>query len=155
MYCMKKIKLTIFLTAFSAIVFAQVKWHTIKEAEALQQKNPEKKILIDFYTDWCGFCKKMDRTTWKDKEISNFINQYYIPVKFNAEKQSSFLYKGVQYELLMASNGRKINLFAYKAMEGNLVYPSFVLMNKEGQIISQTKGYHTPQEVMLFLKKSF
>ena len=42
---------------------AQVKWHTIEEASKAQIG--EKYYFIDFYTDWCGYCKKYRNKTCK------------------------------------------------------------------------------------------
>ncbi|NJK95139.1 MAG: DUF255 domain-containing protein [Bacteroidales bacterium] len=65
---------------------AKVKWYTIEQVVELQKKEP-KKILIDVYTDWCGWCKKMDAETFDHPIIAEYINKYYYPVKFNAESK--------------------------------------------------------------------
>lgn len=68
-------------------------WHNMTEGLALAQK--EKKILIvDVYTDWCGYCKLMDRNTYTNLNLIRKINQYAVAVKFNPEKNDTFNVKG-------------------------------------------------------------
>ena len=62
-----------------------IKWYTWDEAIALNAKNP-KKIFIDLYTEWCGYCKKMDANTFKDPEVAKYMNEHFYAVKFDAEQ---------------------------------------------------------------------
>ncbi len=57
-------------------------------AKALQRAQAENKpLLIDFYTDWCGWCKVQDTTTWEDLNVARFANNYLVPVKLDAERE--------------------------------------------------------------------
>ena len=60
-----------------------VNWLTFEQASALAKTKP-KKMLIDVYTDWCGWCKKMDATTFANPKIAAYVNQYFYAVKFNS-----------------------------------------------------------------------
>jgi uncharacterized protein YyaL (SSP411 family) len=71
------------LSAWKSPEAGLVKWLTFEEAIALHKENP-KKVLIDLYTDWCGWCKVMDRETYSNAEISTYINENFYPIKFNA-----------------------------------------------------------------------
>lgn len=151
---MKK-ELIIALTVFFGLtVSAQVNWFTIEEAAVEQKKNPQKKLLVDFYTDWCGYCKVMEKKTLSQDDVSKFVNENFIPVKFNAEKQQTFTYRDEQFELLHASNGKQLNMFAYKALMGNLGYPSFVVVDEKGKFVDAAQGYFTPEQFMPFLKRN-
>src|SRR5688572_2747263 len=74
-----------------------VKWLSFKEA---QEKNKEvkKPFIIDLYTDWCGWCKHMMRTTYSNEGLANYINTYFYPVKFDAETKDTIEYNGKIYK---------------------------------------------------------
>jgi thioredoxin-related protein len=63
----------------------QIKWLTIQQAYALAQKTP-KKFVVDVYTNWCGWCKVMDRQTFTEPAIVDYVNKNYYAVKLNAEQ---------------------------------------------------------------------
>ncbi len=151
---MKNILTIAIFAVFSVSTFAQVNWRTIEEAAVEQKKHPEKKLMVDLYTDWCGYCKAMDRKTFTQDDLAKFINDNFIPVKFNAEKQEAFIYNDESFELLKASNGKKLNMFAYKALKGNIGYPSYVIVDSEGKFVDAAQGYFSPEKFKPFLERN-
>ncbi len=76
----KQVVLTglVFLINILLYVKAQtVKWYSFEQAVKLNKQNP-KKIFIDVYTDWCGWCKRMDKVTFSNPVIAKYLNKYYI-----------------------------------------------------------------------------
>ena len=81
---MKIFYLIIFLSSFSLIAQqGQIKWTSFEDAIKKYQQQP-KEIFIDVYTDWCGWCKKMDKTTYKNDVIVKYIND--LPKEMRADK---------------------------------------------------------------------
>jgi uncharacterized protein YyaL (SSP411 family) len=85
---MKKYLLLITFTLFYLNSNAQesVKWLSFEKAIILNKENP-KPILVDVYTDWCGYCEKMDLNTYANKTISDYINKNFYAVKLDGEEK--------------------------------------------------------------------
>lgn len=93
--------------------------------------NDEKKpILVDVYTDWCHYCKVMDNTTWSNPRIADYIAKYFYPIKFNAESKEPVSWMGKSYEY---KNTYKVHMLAAEWLQGNMVYPSTVLIPPDGE----------------------
>ncbi|HSJ67441.1 MAG TPA: DUF255 domain-containing protein, partial [Anditalea sp.] len=74
---MKKLMLVLVLAMIGFSAHAQkadkINWLTFEEAAAMTEKDP-KMIIVDVYTDWCGWCKKMDKGTFTDPTVVEYIN---------------------------------------------------------------------------------
>jgi thioredoxin-related protein len=146
----KNIILGLVIVAFSFNTYSQsesplVKWYSIEEAIKLNEKNP-KKIFVDVFTDWCGWCKTMDKNTFSNPQIAEYLNKYYYPVKLNAESKQDITYKGKVYK----NNGtgtRATHDFAIALLNGQLSYPSVVYMDGESKLLTAVPGYTTPADI--------
>lgn len=132
------------------IALDEVKWYTIDEAVAANKKNP-KKMLVDVYTDWCGWCKVMDKQTFTDPEIIQYVNTNFYPVKFDAEIKETIQFNGKEYNWV--SGGRRgYNQLAYELLKGRLGYPSLVYLDEDQSHIRVSPGFKKPEQLMPELK---
>ena len=148
---MKKIAFLLF-ALFAVLSFSQVKWMTLEQAMAAQQEKP-KKIFIDFYANWCGPCKIMDKNTYGHQEIANFLNENYYAVKFDAEGKESVTVFGRIFSNPEFSSGKKRNSMHdfTKFMNVNSV-PSIVFLNEQSMPITNINGFLTAKELDPYLR---
>ena len=117
----------------------EVQWMTWTEVEEAL-KTEKKKVFIDVYTDWCGWCKKMDKTTFKDKQIVEYINENFYAVKFDAEQKETITLDGRKYKYVKEGK-RGYNQLAADLLKGRLSYPSVVFLNDDLSLIQPIPGY--------------
>ncbi|NDK55443.1 thioredoxin family protein [Pontibacter fetidus] len=114
-----------------------INWISIEEAEAKIKKQP-RKILIDVYTDWCGWCKKMDQTTFSDPEVAAYINKHYYAVKLDAEGKKPITVKGHTYTFKPEYKSHEL---ALALLNGQMSYPSTVYLDEEMKMLTPVAGY--------------
>jgi thioredoxin-related protein len=150
---MKKTVLLLLLMTIGQISAQEINWMTMNEALAAQEGNP-KKILMDVYTTWCGPCKMMDRNTFSNKEVIDYINDNYYAVKFNAEGTEEIIFEGFTYTNPNYQEGRKgrntTHFFADALKLSG--YPSLVFFGSDGKLIQAIPGYKSPSQVEIYLK---
>lgn len=147
-------KLLILTLLFSTTVFAgenKLDWITFEEAVAASKKNP-KLMLIDVYTDWCGWCKRMDNTTFKDSVMVKFLNDNFYCVKLNAEQKEDIKF-GKDTMVYIQSGKKGVHELALRLLDGQLGYPAFVILGKKFNRIKIVKGYQKVQTFGPLLEK--
>jgi len=143
-------KKTLLLSAFLCLFFtilsyaqdaesASIKWMSMEEMEKAHAKEP-RKIIIDVYTDWCGWCKRMDKTTFQNPEITRYINEKYYAVKLNAEQKETIKFKDTEFKYV--PNGRRgYHELAADLLQGKMSYPSIVYLDENLNMIQPVPGY--------------
>lgn len=117
----------------------QIVWLTIEEALE-KSKTEKRKLYIDVYTDWCGWCKRMDATTFQDPVLVKYINDKYYAVKFNAEQIQSINFKGKTYNFKKIGE-RGYHELAELWLNNKMSYPTSVVLDENLEIIQPIPGY--------------
>jgi len=150
---MKSIRITVLLALFVALVWPNtmqaqdnasttVEWLSFEEALKRHEKEP-RKWLVDVYTDWCGWCKKMDKDTFQNPEVAKYMAEHYYMVKLDGEETEPIEYKGHTFKFI--PSGRKgYHEFAATLMNGRMSYPTTVFLDEKLDMLSPVPGYQKP-----------
>ncbi|MDP1676817.1 MAG: DUF255 domain-containing protein [Bacteroidota bacterium] len=133
---MKKIFLVLLLIiGYSTGLSAKdLQWKKFNEG-IIEAKKSGKKILVDVYTDWCKWCKEMDKKTYADKMISTYLKKNYVIIKLNAEGNERLNYQGQTISPREFAQGMGVD-----------GYPATVFLQSDGKPITLLPGYSTPDQ---------
>ncbi|WP_394993700.1 thioredoxin family protein [Emticicia sp.] len=151
---MKKICLFLVLAISSTSIFAQnaspvseqynstskkgeLEWLTIQEAYIRTQKEP-RKTIIDVYTAWCGWCKVMDKQTYTNPEVIDYLNKNFYMVKLDAESKQDIVIGNTKYVFDEKSGA---NQAALALLQGKMSYPTTVFLDAQYNMIQPLPGY--------------
>lgn len=116
------------LHAGGNIQFSNGTWDEIKSQSAKEKKY----VFLDCYTDWCSWCKVMDREAFMDTSVTNFVNTNFIPTKREMEKDEEGKALSMKYHI----NG----------------FPTYCIFSPEGHLVYKIIGYRKPAEFLAELK---
>ncbi len=127
-----------------------IHWMSITEAyQRSITDSVKKKVYIDVYTQWCGWCKRMDATTFEDPMVVGYINSRYYPVKLDAEIKDTihlgdktFVYKP---EL-------KANEIAVSLLNQKMSYPTTIFLDERFNMLSPVPGYQSTDQLIPILR---
>lgn len=130
-----------------------INWTTIDNSIAQNKANNKKFILVELYTDWCGWCKKMDESTFEDEGIIELMNNNFTSVKFNAENQSPISFNGKSYSFAK-TGARGANQLALDlgSVGGKLGYPTIIILDANGNKLQAFPGFKDAETMATILK---
>jgi thioredoxin-related protein len=115
-------------------------WRTwdegLKEAGASQRP-----IVVDVYTDWCGWCKRMDRDVFARNDVREYLSKRFVPIKLNAESGTLGQYQG-----------KSLSSRALAARFRVTGYPTTVFLNSDGEHLVNVPGYVNADRYLLLLR---
>jgi thioredoxin-related protein len=119
----------------------EINWLSITEAYKMNQQEP-RKIFVDVYTNWCGWCKKMDKETFSNPEVVEIVNEKFYAVKLNAENTEP---------IIMAGDTTTAQMIA-RSM-GVTGYPTIVYIKEDFKTIQPVSGYQNASKFKDTLEK--
>jgi thioredoxin-related protein len=140
--------LLILLIVAGNVKAQSIQWMSLTEAEAALKKQA-RPLLIDLYTDWCGWCKVMDKNTYSNKNVIAYIAKNFYAVKLDAETRSTLNWMGKAYRF--NANYRTNDLTIYFT-QGKLSYPTTVIIPTDNSGPQPIPGYLEPKNIELVLK---
>jgi len=107
---------------------SNINWQNYENG-MVRGKSESKKILINFYADWCRYCKEMDKKTFKDKSVISYLNENFVSIKVNSDKNR---------KLAQTYNVRGL--------------PATWFITETGENIGNRPGYMSPEDMLNVLK---
>ncbi len=152
---MQKVK-TFFVLILTVTVIAsfirpakeKINWLSLQQVQEAYKKQP-RPILVDVYTDWCGWCKVMDKETYSKEHVAAYINEHYYAVKFNAESRDSAMLGSKKYGY---NSEYRSNDLAVYLLFGQMSFPSTVFLSTPDARPAPLPGYMKPSELEAPLK---
>lgn len=95
-------------------------------------KQSHKMIMVDLYTDWCQYCKKLDQTTYTDQSLINYLNDKFVCIKENAETEKV----GKTLKTAYHSDG----------------YPTILVFDESGTFLGKIDGCANASNYKMFLE---
>jgi thioredoxin-related protein len=122
----------------------EVKWMTFEEA-VTKSKTEKRKIFIDVYTDWCGWCKVMDKNTFSEPHVAKLLNEKFYAVKFDAEQKADVVFNGTTFKFVESGRNGYHELAA-ALLNRQLSYPTVVFLDEDFNMIQPLPGYRKAPE---------
>jgi thioredoxin-related protein len=118
----------------------ELKWKTFNEG-LKEAKASKKKVLIDVYTDWCKWCKKMDQDVYGNELVSKYLSEQYVLVKLNAESPLEATYNDKKLTEREVAGGFGVNS-----------YPTTLFLDEKGGFITPLAGFIPPEKFIDVVK---
>lgn len=131
--------------------FSKIKWHTFSEAVELNKKNP-KKIFIDIFTGWCGWCKKMDAGTFQNDVIAKYMNEKYYAVRMDAEMKDTVIFNNFTFVNPNPTVKGSVHQLAASLLSNKFSYPTSVYLDENFGMLQAIQSYLDAKTLEMVLK---
>ena len=118
----------------------EIQWLSFDKGLELAKKQ-KKMLVVDIYTDWCHWCKVMEKDTYGNKRVIDFAKSNAVMAKLNAESTEKFKFKDAFY------TGRELSMML--GVEG---FPTTAFMTSDGELITKISGFIPPDKFNMIMK---
>lgn len=133
--CLSLLALPLLATAAPAVEWKG--WNAGLAAAA----SSHRPVVVDVYTDWCRWCKQMDREVYGRADVAQYLAAHFVTVKLNAESGEPVSYQG-----------RSSNARALASSFGVSGYPTTIFLASDGERLANVPGYIEPARFLLLLR---
>lgn len=129
----------------------KIQWHTFQEVVELSKKE-KRKVFIDVYTSWCGWCKVMEKNTFTNPVLIKYINAKYYAVRLDAEMKDTVRFDNKIFVNPSPNVPRSTHQLASALLNNKLSYPTTVYLDENFSLLTQVPGYLQPTQLEPIVK---
>lgn len=133
----------------------EIQWINFEELEDSLALKP-KKVFIDFYADWCAYCKKMDKAAFKDLRVISKLSDEYYAVKMDAETKDTIFFGGDTFTNKQLGKSRtpthEIPLLLASRDNYPFSLPAIVILNENFEVTDRYFEYLSPEQLQRALE---
>jgi thioredoxin-related protein len=128
-----------FCCVFAQNDVASLRWHQWDEG-IVAAHTAGKFMLVDVYTDWCSWCKKLDKSVYVHPQVQELLAASFVPVKLNAESEDKVTNGSQQY-----TEQQWAKMLDVKS------YPTILVFDSNFQLVARLRGYLDAESFIIFL----
>jgi thioredoxin-related protein len=111
------------------------------DAAAARASKEGKHVIVDIYTTWCGWCKVMERQTYGDSEVANYITRNFVLAKVNGESSAKMHWKG-----------QEMTEREFTRMVGVTGFPTTFFFKPDLDVVGGVPGFIRPHDFMIYAR---
>ena len=108
----------------------EIDWYSAPRLASLEAQQSGLPLLIYFETDFCGYCRRLERTTWASDAVASVISETFVPLRVDAQVESEL--------------ARRLGVRGF---------PTVLVLSPEGQMLERIEGYRDATEMHTLLKE--
>ena len=130
-----------------------INWIPFEQLSDSLERNP-KPVFLFFHTEWCSYCKKMQRETFKDPKVIQKLNEHYYAVEMDAESLDSIYFDGVLYTnpQTVKKTGQYHQLFRLLMQDSKKpTFPTSLFLDRDFKVTQRKFNYISIKQMLNIL----